>query len=267
VAATHTVTVSFVDAKTGAVFARTDIAADRLPEGFAPRTVLHLGDQDWLVETADPMRAIEFRATGRLTLTVRRLNRITPQDVLYSLPTLCDGLPDDHPNAPAAPALELAEDDWRQVEFFSASLRSVVDQQVFAVRDVVREHGVWVDDKLVGLRNIHVRRHPEVPIPYGLTFPDLITGLGINRPGYAGVRFDGHRAVAAGTFAFNYGSFALYGIAVRERVTVLGIHQPEPTKTTATALIDLMRAHQLLLVDWCAAVVIAPHEIAAYLSR
>src|SRR2546423_1435250 len=113
--AARTVSVEFVDAATGLVFTRSDLPEDQLPDSFAPETTLHLGDDPWLVEGAEPSSAAEFVASGRLVLTVRRLT-VSPQDVLYSLPTICDALPVVGPAPTRVDCLELHEDDWRQVE-------------------------------------------------------------------------------------------------------------------------------------------------------
>jgi DNA-binding transcriptional ArsR family regulator len=104
---------------TGVVFARSDLPEGHLPDSFAPETILHLGDDPWLVKHAEPSSAAEFIVSGRLVLTVRRLTTVSPQDVLYSLPTICHALPAVGPAATRDDCLELHEDDWRQVELVS----------------------------------------------------------------------------------------------------------------------------------------------------
>src|SRR5690348_16903151 len=109
-AAARTVSVEFIDAPTGRVFARSDLPAGQLPDSFAPETTLHLGDDPWLVEHAEPWSAAEFVASGRLVLTVRRLTTVAPHDVRYSLPTICDALPVVGPAPTPVDCLELHED-------------------------------------------------------------------------------------------------------------------------------------------------------------
>src|SRR6266536_3198985 len=101
--AARTVSVEFLDAATGVVFARSDVPEGHLPDSFAPETTLHLGDDPWLVEHAEPSSAAEFVASGRLVLTVRRLATVSPQDVLYSLPTICHELPAVGPDLACIP--------------------------------------------------------------------------------------------------------------------------------------------------------------------
>src|SRR5688572_21762880 len=117
-----TIRVTFYSADTGQVFATSEIPASSLPESFLVATTLHLGDEDWEVVSADPPTAEEFRKTGALSLRLRRVARMDPNEILYSLPTLSDAIPETDPGSRASGrrVLRLHEDDWRQIELISA---------------------------------------------------------------------------------------------------------------------------------------------------
>src|SRR5512142_853242 len=90
----HTqIEVRFIDASTGAVFIQTQMPVENLPQSFERQTTFHIGEQDWSVVKAEPMTAEEFMRTGKLTLALQRIQHMSPQDILFILPTLCDEIP------------------------------------------------------------------------------------------------------------------------------------------------------------------------------
>jgi hypothetical protein len=76
---THSlVRVTLIDVATGQIFGRSDLPIDQLPVRFEASTTLHLGNQDWHVEKAEPMTADEFGHTGMLTLTLSKVTYMDP---------------------------------------------------------------------------------------------------------------------------------------------------------------------------------------------
>src|SRR6185369_10925568 len=102
------------DSATGQSITTADMRAEDLPQTFERDTTLHLGDDDWHVVKAEPPTAAEFTRTGALTITLSKVTRIAPQDILYSLPTICDVVPSVAANSSrkGKHVFELAEDDW-----------------------------------------------------------------------------------------------------------------------------------------------------------
>ncbi|MDG4824591.1 hypothetical protein O7635_22305 [Asanoa sp. WMMD1127] len=250
----RTVAVEFVDAATGQPFARSDIPVGQLPETFAVHTNLDLAGQSWTVVTAEPPTAAEFRASGRLVLTLSRA-------ILYSLPTLCAELP---PIGPAAPdALVLHEDDWRQVELVTAGLAEVVTAELAEVRRVWEEEAVGH-----GFRSLHVRAAPVAPLVPPLPEGELLGLLPRGRR-RAGVAFGGADGIVVDSFAVDCGPLRVYGLTAGSHVTVLGLQigGPGPVSgDTAAALAGVLRRFDLNLVDWCRCAVVGPDSLAAYLT-
>ena len=94
--------VEFFDESTGKCFAQSDMPLERLPQSFEAATTMHRPDQDWTVLRADPMTSAEFSRTGKLKLWVRRVEKISmidPHDILFSLATLSDELPEIVPGS------------------------------------------------------------------------------------------------------------------------------------------------------------------------
>src|SRR5207249_2869351 len=90
------VRVHFIDADSGACFAHVEAPTDELPDSFESQTTVHMNGQDWEVVEASPMTRAEFEMRGDLSLTLRRVQiagDFPLDDVLYSLPTICDSVP------------------------------------------------------------------------------------------------------------------------------------------------------------------------------
>lgn len=88
--------VVFVDASTGQAIGQTVMPLERLPASFATSTTMHIGGDDWNVVRAEPLTADEFGRTGELQLTLARIQRISPQAILYTMPSLWADLPPPH---------------------------------------------------------------------------------------------------------------------------------------------------------------------------
>jgi hypothetical protein len=242
------VSVEFVDAETGKGFARTDMPVEQLPDSFAPETTVHLGGDPWVVERADPVTAAECARSGRLVLTVRRIVTVSPRDILYSLPTVCDRLPPFGPSPTPIETLELHEDDWRQVEFVSRDRRSALEEELAAIERVYESHSQRdAQGRVFGFREIHVRRIEPLtqPVPWSalralLPAPDIE---------YGAVSFRDHAGAVAGSFALGYGPLSWYGLNDDGAVPVLALrYSGRPSMATVA---DVLRAFDLLLVDWC----------------
>lgn len=240
------VSVEFVDSVTGRTIARSDLPAERLPASFDIGTTVTIGTETWSVVRAEPPTAAEFRATGRLVLTLTRVTVASPHDILYSLPTLCDRLPAMEPAAADPDRLELHEDDWRQVELVCVELTGVVADQFAAIRRIHDEQSV----DGVGYRTLHVRTGPEAPLPRPVPLHRLRETLAPQRT-YAGVGFRGAPGAAIGSFAYGYGPVDLYGLSVDGAATVLALRTTGPGSALPTGLGTVMRTFGLILVDWC----------------
>jgi hypothetical protein len=247
------VNITLIDAGSGQVLGMTAMAAGALPESFLQATTLHIGGDEWSVQSAEPPLRSQFAATGELVLTLARIERLDPQTILYSLPTINDRLSGEAGQADGTEVV-LMEDDWRQVEFVHASCREIVEEEL---RDIRRIHDAHRRD--IGFETIHLRsRLPEVLAAAGLgasVLPELVPGS--SRP----LRFASSGARIAGGFAYELAEgWLLYGVAVPPLLETLGLHAgsgalPAPQ---IAALEKLAQNANLLLVDWCRCTVAEP---------
>lgn len=65
---------------------------------------------------------------------------MNPDDILYSVPTLCDAIPGVVGTSPPGNARRVTEDDWRQVEFVGHSNSSYIQEQLVNLAAFKQEH-------------------------------------------------------------------------------------------------------------------------------
>ncbi|GAA1808621.1 hypothetical protein GCM10009682_32970 [Luedemannella flava] len=266
-----TVTVEFVDAETGQTIGRSEMPATTLPPSFAPRTTVDFDDAAWQVEGADPVSSEEYLARRHLVLTVRRLGAINSEQIRYSLPTICDPLPPMLPNAPSGELLELHEDDWRQVELISGTQANAVMADFEAIKRIYDGHGISGPDGILrGFGSIHLRERITEPLSPALPGRQLRRLLPDIQHVYRGVGFRDTPGGVAGSFALGLGPIAMYGVTDNETVTTLALH-PDDRATlglldsVAAGITSVMRAFDLLFVDWCHCGTVDADQVADYL--
>lgn len=269
------VTVIFVDGADGKEVGRSKLPAGQLPETFDADTTVDIRGTTWLVERAEPEDPARWRVTRTLTLTLRRAGSPTvpARDILFSLPSICDELPPTDGTGSRADAFEIHEDDWRQVEAIAGSLGDMVQSELRAIRLVCEEHARRAGDGgLIGFDTIHVRSQPARPLPDPLPLRRVLSMLPRPSRQYAGVAFKGAAGVALGSFAVAFAGLNVYGVADGDAIEALclaGRAVPEAGQApdVIPGLREVMRAFDLVIVDWCRCSVIGPDSVAAYLSR
>jgi hypothetical protein len=133
------VSVTFVDAGSGSLIGRTELPPDQLPDTFETATTLEIADTRYSVERAEPPRSSQFRASGQLTLFLRPIQMMAAQDILYTLPTFCDWLPDSDPLLDSAPVGDArGSTDPSTASCWSTGWRHEVVQAVKAVVPALR---------------------------------------------------------------------------------------------------------------------------------
>jgi hypothetical protein len=251
-----TVRVVFVDADTGASVAQTDSPPEQLPESFEAHTTVNVQGQEWEILSAVPVTRAEFVASGELRLNVRKvsLQKMPPGELLYSLPTICDGIPGIAAGTSklSKRVLELHEDDWRQIELVSAAYSDEV-RACLAKIDRIYEK-----ERTPGgaFNKVYVREELAAPIAAGaLTPAALMSYFPSGVTSYDGLAYRGVAGLIGAGFAFGTAaSLVLYGVAPAGLVTTVGLvldGVASDLEADARSLANVLRANELTLVDWC----------------
>ena len=251
------VEVTLIDDVSGETMGVTQLSAEDLPESFDPNTTLHLGQEDWSVVDAKPTTRAQCAESGALVLRLRRIEKIDPGNVVYSLPSICDWIPPLSEEPLTGEEFLLADDDWRQFEFVSQELAEEVDEEIEKIR--------WIHENAagqVGWRKIHLRKKPQPPLVREKALTDLATALRVATP--SGVTYRGAQArIVDGYSITSDGGFTVYGVAPEGNVQVMALGQYSklsPDAESVARLKALAHDWSLDLVYWCRCARVGPGD-------
>ena len=251
------VSVTFIDDSSGETFAATEMPPGDLPESFELDTTFHLGNDDWMVVDAQPKTRAEYAKSKTLVLRLRRVEMVDPSTILYSLPSICDGIPGVSDRALSGNEFVLAEDDWRQFEFVSSNLCNIVDHEITQIRRIHENASAEV-----GWREIHVRSNPEFPIACALELNDLATALNASNPP-VGVAYRGAQSQITDGYVIHIEGLTVYGVAPNNQVQTIAFDQysdVSPDPNSIDRLKSIAQKLELDLVYWCRCIRAAPDD-------
>ena len=252
------VEVTFINDANGETIGCTQLSPDDLPESFEHDTTLHLGDDDWSVVHAHPTTRAQYAKSKTLTLRLRRIERMAPSKILYSLPSICDFIPPVSNQPLSGGEFVLEQDDWRQFEFVSNELAHDVDIEIAKIR---RIHDTCVAE--LGWREVHVRSKPEPPLVRNFALSHLADSLNVSAKS-AGVTYHGAQSPIADGYSFTTGEgLSVYGMAPNGNVQVIAFAQYSkfsPSAESINRLKAFAREFNLDLVYWCRCVRAAPDD-------
>jgi len=236
-----------VSDNSGTVLVSEDVPLDHLPD-FTTSTTFQLGSDTWHVTNVQPPLRAEVAQTRQLQVTVAKIQKIDPSKLRYSLATISNDFPTVHSESiqEYAEVLELAEDDWRQIDILPRTVLPEVDSNLTAIAAIHRNN-----DTGYGFSDIHVRQgldHPFHDNP--LTMADLMACLPEAQQ-LAGVRITyPATAMVDQGFAIRLPSqLIVYGNVVDGLIDHLAIN--DPNSQTALAELDSLLSHyELIVVDW-----------------
>jgi hypothetical protein len=193
-----------------------------------------------------------------------------PGGILYPVPTICDVLP-AAAGAAGTACLRIAEDDWRQIEMVSRTLRDVARAELRAIRAIHEHHARrGSDGRLAGFETVHIRTDPLRPLPAPASLRQLLELLPAPDHRYDGVGFTGSAGAVAGSFAAAYGPLQIYGVAAGDDLLVAGLRrtarQASPSAGLVIALGRVMETFNTVVIDWCRCSAISTSSLAAYLA-
>jgi len=243
--------VQFFESNNTTPFATSNFPVDQLPDTFEIDTTLNLGEDEWRVLGADPLRKSEFRKTGKLRIFLAKFEQleVDPEQLLFSLPTVNNEIPAVQHAESLEHAMVFSEDDWRQFEFVSQAYEPLIAEEFQAIRQVYENHREGA-----GFRELHLRRKITAPLrDKFLTLSVLNTAFSIEQA-FAGVAFNTAAATIVGGFAlYTRSAWLLWGQAdAAGNVTALNLTQTEASEIQGfTQQVDaFVEQNDLYLVDW-----------------
>jgi hypothetical protein len=250
--------VTFIDDATDQSIGITQIPANDLPDSFERDTIINLSGADWNVTNARPKTRAQYTKSKQLILWIRRVEQIDPNDIFYSLPSICAVVPDLNNRSLSDKELTIAEDDWRQFELISNQHADKVDKEIVKIQRIHETATAGV-----GWREMHIRTKPEIPIASNIALTYLASILKVSTKS-RGITYHGSQSPINNGYSFTLNDdFSVYGVAPNGKVQVIAIGQDaniSPNQESIDLLQHLARKFNLDLVHWCRCLRVNPDD-------
>lgn len=235
--------VQFIDNLTGQTIGVSEMTADQLPKTFSVQTTMHLQGEDWNIEDAIPENSLEFIKTKSLVLKMRKVEKINPNDIWFSLPTISNEFPQlIEITTQTDFDIHIHEDDYRQREFLNVSSLAVVEQEFVGIKDIWENQSKKSDDYTL-FKTCFVRKNigaPNLAIPIQ-KLQDLLHN---NSIGQVIV----NDKVLKNGFSLKTENTTFFGTLIAETVTELCIS--DWNENSVSEIVEIDRAFNLLFVNW-----------------
>lgn len=235
--------VQFIDNLNGQTIGISEMTAAQLPETFSVQTTMHLQEEDWTVEQAIPENSSEFINTKSLVLKMRKVEKMNPNDIWFSLPTISNEFPQlIEITTQTDFDIHIHEDDYRQREFLNVSSLAVVEQEFVGIKDIWENQSKKSDDYTL-FKTCFVRKNigaPNLTIP----FKKLQDLLHNNSIGQVIVNDN----VLKNGFSIKTENTIFFGTLIADTVTELCISQWN--ENSVSEILEIDKAFNLLFVNW-----------------
>jgi hypothetical protein len=206
-----------------------------------------------------PFRAASRRDRVKPPGDVRMLD---PKEILFSLPTLCDPAPEVEASSAPSGTRRLHEDDWRQIEFVSASNRDHIQSELAALASFKRQH-----QKGAGWTGVYIRKeHPKPLTAIGLQY-SVLPPFSTSSVTLSGRFVRGGFALSDGGEWFIYGQQSSDGRIVQLAVSP---GRSACSERFAAGLVQITQHSHVLLVDWYAGSIVdvaSPDSVLTWVRR
>ena len=214
------------------------------------------------VLTLGQVAAIHMAAIGTAELipsvmrnqTVRHHDRseivANREEWRYSVPTICDLLPEVDLQKDASIKFVLSEDNWRQHELCSRALRGQVSQIAGEINEIIHESA-----GAPGFTRVRVREGLDEPlIDAAVRISDLEKVFGPPTATYDAVGFMERAGTVPNSFAFmNSDSIVIYGVSDLNTVKYVGFCDEFGLLShfeMSAPVREFLAAQDLTIVDW-----------------
>lgn len=237
--------VQLIEALSNEEFGLIKLLPDQLPASFDKPTTMHIEGEDWIVEKAQPASSEEFIKKGELVLWLKKVLKVNPAKIRFSIPTITNELPGtsdvllyhDFTHT-------IHEDDWRQMEFLPQSLLSEVQTEMKFVEEILFPENDPDFDSLNGFYRIHVRKIGRQQLTFSVN--EFLNIVDVMQKGNLAI--NGHLGFVENGFAFRSSNHIYYGTVKNGTISELCLDEFEGIDEEINNL--LIRLN-LLLVCWC----------------
>jgi hypothetical protein len=239
--------VTFIHAVTGKEIGIQKMKPEELPLSFTRPHTMELNGISWRVMQAVPVYAKEFNLDYKLTLYIQESSSVNRHG-MSDLPTICN----DHPVLYQESlfndfVLNISSGQWRQLEFFSQSFLSIVQEEITRVENILSPgEGV---NTLLGYKDIYTRN--KIPdIALAIPFDEFCRQYHILEKG--AVNFNGNGFIQDGV-SLRSKNYTYYGKVNKNIIEELYL---ESFESVDEEFYELTSSYSLALADWCNGMII-----------
>jgi len=235
--------VQFIDNLNGQTIGVSEMKAEQLPETFSVPTTMHIQDSDWNVEEAIPENSIDFVRTKSLVLKMRKAEKINPNDIWFTTPTISNEFPQTvAPTKQTEFDINILEDDYRQNEFLNLNAMHLIEEEFIGIKNILDNHSKKSNGYTL-FKNCHVRKVIGAP-NLTINFNELKTILKCDSIGQ--VIINGETLLNG--FSIKTANTTYFGTLNIDTVTELCISQWNENSTNE--ILEINKAFNLLFVNW-----------------
>jgi len=235
--------VQFIDNSNGQTIGVSKMKSDQLPETFSVPTTMHIQDSDWNVEEANPENLIDFVNTKNLVLKMRKIEKVNPNDIWFTTPTISNEFPQTVATTRQTEFdIHILEDDYRHKEFLNLNALPHIEEEFIGIKNIW-DNDSKKSDEYTLFKNCHVRKVIGLP-KLTINFNELKAILKCSSIGQ--VLINGE-ALQNG-FAITTENTTYFGTFNSDIVTELCVSQWN--ENTKSEISDINKAFNLLFVNW-----------------
>lgn len=237
--------VQLIESLSNEEFGLVKLSPAQLPHSFDKPATIQIEGEDWIIEKAEPMSSEDFIKNGRLTLWVKKVLKMDPVNIRYSIPTISDELPGIS-NGSLFYDFDLVihEDDWRQMEFLPVGILKQVQEEMKFVEEILFPENDPDFDSLNGFEKVHVRKieREQLMIP----LDEFISSANVRQKGNLAIH--GYAGCVESGFAFRSDNHIYYGTIRNGYIVELCLNEFDSMDEEIN---DVLARFSLLLVCWC----------------
>ncbi len=196
----------------------------------------------------------------------REIQMINPNDILMTLPTIENIIPETNQDQKETLNLEILEDDWRQLEFISREFLELIKKEIDSINLIIKNESVNVGDEMTAFKKLHVRTSIPKPLKNGIEWMEFEKEFSSIKTGT--LSFNQYGRINHGIY-MEVSDFNLYALLQDSKITTLGFYglsSWDKLDTFKTEIKKIMNQHNLVLVDWKARMILETDGIDDYLN-
>jgi len=239
----NTIKVQFIDSSNGNVIGISEMPPEQLPETFEIQTTMHLNDEDWSIEEAIPAHSKEFLQSKNLTLKMKKVEKMNPNDIWYTTPTISNEFPQTNTKTKDSEFdISIHEDDYRQKEFLNISSLPQIKEELKAIKEIWENHSKKSEEYTL-FKNCHARKTIGLP-NLSIDFNEMQTLLNSNSTGQVIINGE----ILSNGFGLKTENTAYFGTLNYGKVVELCISQWN--EKTTNEILKINKEFNLIFVDW-----------------